>query len=79
MFLESFEHHLTDLKEVFDRFLAACLKLSTGKCRSAQYWCVLLGYEISKQGIRPSLDRLQAVSEYPVSKTLNSLNDTLSS
>ena len=73
IFSETFEQHLSDLQEVFDRFRAAGLKLSPGKCRFAKNRCVFLGHEISKDGISPSSDRLKAVSDYPVPKNMKQL------
>ena len=73
IFSETFDQHLSDLQEVFDRFRTAGLKLSPGKCRFAQESCLFLGHEISKSGISPPSDRLKAVSEYPVPKTTKQL------
>lgn len=73
IFSETFEQHLADLQEVFDRFRVAGLKLSPAKCKFAHSKCVFLGHEISKHGIRPPSDRLKAVSEYPVPKTTKQL------
>ena len=73
IFSETFDQHLSDLQEVFKRFHTAGLKLSPGKCRFAQESCLFLGHEISKNGISPPSDRLEAVSEYPVPKTTKQL------
>lgn len=66
IFSETFDQHLADLQEVFDRFRSAGLKLSPRKCSFAQNKCVFLGHEISKEGIKPPADRLTAISDYPV-------------
>lgn len=50
IFSETFDQHLADLQEVFDRFRSAGLKLSPGKCSFAQNKRVFLGHEISKRG-----------------------------
>ena len=66
IFSETFDQHLSDLQEVFDRFRASGLRLSPAKCRFGRTSCVFLGHEISKEGIKPPSDRLKAVSEYPM-------------
>ncbi|MCG8047543.1 MAG: reverse transcriptase family protein, partial [Candidatus Thiodiazotropha endolucinida] len=73
IFSETFDQHLSDLQEVFDRFRAAGLKLSPEKCRFAQSHCTFLGHQISRQGVSPPSDRLKAVSEYPVPKNTKQL------
>ncbi|MCG8077951.1 MAG: DDE-type integrase/transposase/recombinase, partial [Candidatus Thiodiazotropha taylori] len=73
IFSETFNQHLSDLQEVFDRFRAAGLKLSPEKCRFAQSHCIFLGHQISRQGVSPPSDRLKAVSEYPVPKNTKQL------
>ena len=42
IFSETFDQHLSDLQEVFDRFHAAGLKLLPEKGRFAQSHCVFL-------------------------------------
>lgn len=70
---ETFDEHMTDLQEVFDRFRQAGLKLSPQKCKFAQRKCVFLGHEISKAGLSPPTDRLKAIEEYPVPKNVKAL------
>lgn len=72
-FSETFDQHLSDLQEVFDRFRSAGLKISPGKCHFAERNCVFLGHNISKDGISPPSDRLKAVSDYPVPKNAKQL------
>ncbi|VDI46563.1 Hypothetical predicted protein [Mytilus galloprovincialis] len=62
---ETFEQHLSDLHEVFNRLQAAGLKLGPKKCHFAQKSCLFLGHLISKDGIQPPPDRITAVQEYP--------------
>ena len=73
IFSETFEQHLSDLQEVFNRFREAGMKLSPSKCTFAQESCLFLGHELSRFGMRPPADRLQAVSDYPVPKTAKQL------
>ena len=70
---ETFEQHMRDLQEVFDRFRQAGLKLSPQKCKFAHSRCVFLGHEISKEGLKPPSDRMKAIAEYPVPKNVKAL------
>lgn len=45
---ETFDQHIKDLQEVFDRFRTAGLKLQPSKCHFAQQKCIFLGHEISR-------------------------------
>ena len=70
---QTFSQHLKDLQQVFLRLRKAGLKLSPTKCKFAQNKCVFLGHEISRDGIRPPIDRLKAIENYPVPKTVKQL------
>ncbi|CAC5359880.1 unnamed protein product [Mytilus coruscus] len=67
---ETFEQHITDLQEVFHRFRSAGLKLGPKKCSFAQSSCIFLGHSISKEGVSPPPDRVQAIQEYPPPKNV---------
>ncbi|CAC5366593.1 unnamed protein product [Mytilus coruscus] len=62
---ETFEDHIGDLNEVFNRLATAGLKLGPKKCSFAQCSCVFLGHLISKDGIQPPADRVSAVLDMP--------------
>ena len=66
IFSETYDQHMKDLQEVFDRFRQAGLKLSPQKCTFAQRRTIFLGSEMSSEGIRPPSDRSKAFSDYPV-------------
>ena len=70
---ETFDEHIRDLQEVFDRLRQAGLKFSPHKCTFAQKKCVFLGHEISKDGLKPPSDRLDSIAEYPVPKNAKAL------
>ena len=69
----TFEQHLADLREIFGRFRTAGLKLGPKKCHFAAQSCVFLGHEISKEGIKPPKDRVQAINDYPEPKNIKQL------
>lgn len=62
---ETFEQHLEDLNEVFARFRSAGLKLGPRKCTFATDKCIFLGHQISKDGIHPPPDRVDALLKIP--------------
>lgn len=61
----TFPQHLSDLGEVFTRLRNAGLKLGPEKCVFARDKCVFLGHEISREGIKPPSDRVDALKHYP--------------
>lgn len=74
---ETYEQHLSDLSEIFKRFRHAGLKLNPGKCSFAQSSCIFLEHHISKEGIRPPPDRVQALNEYPSPRNVKQLKRAL--
>lgn len=74
---ETFEQHMSDLKEVFMRFRNAGLKLGPKKCSFAAQSCIFLGHQISKDGIRPPPDRVKAITEFPCPKNVKELRRIL--
>ncbi|KAK3089628.1 hypothetical protein FSP39_005185 [Pinctada imbricata] len=73
----TFEEHIKDLEEVFSRLQAAGLKINPKKCTFAQSSCVYLGHTISKDGISPPKDRLEAIEKLPIPKNENELRRTM--
>ncbi|KAL6466207.1 hypothetical protein MHYP_G00263400 [Metynnis hypsauchen] len=61
-----FSQHLQHLKEVFQRFRAAGLKLKPSKCHLARSSVTFLGHHISSAGIRPDPANIEKVSSWPV-------------
>jgi hypothetical protein len=62
----TFEQHLERLKQVFDRFRGANLKLNAGKCHLMQEKVKFLGRIISEARIAPDPEKIRAVTEWPV-------------
>ncbi|CAC5356092.1 unnamed protein product [Mytilus coruscus] len=70
---ETFDQHIEDLRNVFQRLSNAGLKLGPKKCTFAQNSCIYLGHKISNKGIEPPPDRVQAVVDYPKPKSVKEL------
>lgn len=74
---ETFEQHLKDINEVLDRFRSAGLRLGPRKCKFACNKAIFLGHEISKYGIRPPADRVEAIKHYPIPTNVKELRRAL--
>ena len=74
---ETFEQHMSNLKEAFRRFRNAGLKLGPKKCSFAAQSCRFIGHLISKDGMRPPPDRVKAITEYPRPKNVKEVRRLL--
>ena len=70
IFGKSFEEHVVRLEAVFHRLRAARLKLKPTKCRVFQRRVVFLGHVISGNDIEPDPDKVSAVVDWPIPKSL---------
>ena len=65
-----FEDHLRNLQDVFVRLSKHGLKLNANKCELFKQKVNYLGHEITKEGIRPLADNIQAIVEFPIPRTV---------
>ena len=63
------EEHLEHLRMMFERFWEFNLKLKPSKCLFFQSEIVYLAHHISRRGILPSLENVQAMQEFPMPET----------
>ncbi|CAC5414043.1 unnamed protein product [Mytilus coruscus] len=77
IYSETFEQHISDLQKVFDRFRNAGLKLNPQKCIFANLSAIFLEHHISKEGIRPPPDRIEALNEFPPPQNVKQLRRAL--
>ena len=73
IYTETFEQHLEVLNDVFRRFRNAGLKLGPRKCVFATQSCIFLGHQISKDGIHPPPNRVDALLKIPPPKNQKEL------
>ena len=73
----SFQKHLTEVGEVFDRLREANLKIGPGKCSFAQSKSTFLGHVVSSEGIQPPPDRLEKIRKLIPPKNITELRRTL--
>jgi hypothetical protein len=59
----TFQEHLLNLRDVFQRFREACLKLNPEKCQLLQKKVRYLGYIVSPGGITIDPEKLKAMRE----------------
>ena len=73
VFSPSFEAHLDDLENVFDRFRKAHLKLKATKCKLFQDQCKFLGHLVSKDGTSVDPIKIACVVNWPFPKNISEL------
>jgi hypothetical protein len=66
IYSETFDEHLTKLKEVFKRLRAAGLKLGPDKCHFLQSKLEFLGHIVSGEGIMADPAKVEKVKNFPV-------------
>jgi transposase InsO family protein len=77
IFSRTVEEHALRLANVLQRFEGANLQLQPEKCVFAQSEVQYLGHVISREGIRASPDKVKAVKEYPIPKTVKEVRSFL--
>ena len=70
VYSRTFDAHLEHLRLVFNRFREAGLKLKPSKCHFGQKKVKFLGHVISKDGVLPDPDKVSAIKEYPVPRSV---------
>lgn len=69
VYSRTYEDHLRHLCKVFSRLRNADLKLKDSKCVFGTSEVEFLGHRVSREGIKPSLDKVSAISQFPVPKS----------
>lgn len=77
VFSDTFEEHLSLLKEVFQRIKLANLSLKTYKCTFAQEEVKILGHVVNRTGIKPDNEKLKAIQAFPHPKNRHQLHSFL--
>ncbi|XP_052743759.1 uncharacterized protein LOC112047118 isoform X1 [Bicyclus anynana] len=70
---DSKETHLKHLELVLERLNNCGLTINTGKCEFGKSELNFLGYHISTNGIKPSQDKSETISNYPRPNTIEEL------
>ena len=77
VYSRSFEDHAAKLSIVFQRLRIAGLKLKPTKCRLFQRRVVFLGHVLSDRGTEPDPEKVSAVVDWPIPKTLTEVRSFL--
>ena len=77
VFGDSVEGHLKNLREVFERFRAAKLKLHPKKCQLFRREVNFLGHIVARDGVRTDPAKVSAVVDWPVPTTRKQLQSFL--
>jgi transposase InsO family protein len=76
-FSKTWDEHLQTLRQIFDRLKDSGLKVKFSKCVWAAAECRVLGSIVSEAGIRPDPDKVSAVQQLPVPRTVADLRSFL--
>ena len=77
IFSRTAEEHIERLREVFQRFKAANLKINPLKCEFFQQHVPFLGHIVSRDGIQADPAKTSAVRQYPVPKSVTEVKSFL--
>ena len=77
IYSKSFEDHLRDLEEVFNRLIEANMQLKPSKCHLFQQKLIYLGHQVSAEGIKPDPRKVQAIKEMPAPINVNEVRSFL--
>ncbi|CAC5424757.1 Retrovirus-related Pol polyprotein from transposon 297,Retrovirus-related Pol polyprotein from transposon 17.6 [Mytilus coruscus] len=77
IFSKSFEEHMKNLKEVFQRLKAANLKLNPKKCNFLKTEVKFLGHIVSESGVATDPNTIRSVKNWPVPKSVKDVRSFL--
>lgn len=77
IFSSSLDQHLQDLRTVFDRLRNTNLKVQLDKCEFLRKEVLYLGHTITRDGLKPNDDKIQAVLDFPLPKTTTEIKSFL--
>ena len=77
VFLETLEEHLKHIQISLQRLRESKLYGRIHKCEFIQPKVEYLGFEVTKEGLKPSPAKIQAVAEWPVPKTVKDIRSFL--
>ena len=76
-FSKSFEEHIDHLRKVLIRIRNSGMTLKISKCSFAMNKITYLGHVVNKDGIRMDPERLRAINNYPIPRTLTEVRSFL--
>lgn len=70
---QDIDEHLQHLRLVFDRLQNFGLVINTGKCEFSQSVINFLGHSVNDFGIKPTAEKVAAITSFPLPKTVKGL------
>ena len=70
---KNWSEHLEHLRIVFEKLREAGLKMKPSKCRFGALETIFLGHILTPSGLRMDADKLRAMNEVPIPKSLKAL------
>jgi hypothetical protein len=77
VFGRTLQEHTGRLREVFERLRSAKLTLNLEKCHFAKDSVEYLGHCVTREGVRPSEDKVRAIREYPRPRSVTEVRSFL--
>jgi hypothetical protein len=77
IFSRTFENHLANLREVFERLKEAHLKLSPKKCHFFKTKVKFLGHIVSDEGVSTDPSKIKAVKDWPIPRNVKEVRSFL--
>lgn len=77
IFSSSLQEHVQKLRTVFDRLRQTNLKIQLDKSEFLRKEVLYLGHTITKDGLKPNSDKIDAVLNYPLPKTTTDIRSFL--
>ena len=72
IFGQTMEEHLERLEKILERLATVGLKIKLNKCSFLQSQLKYLGHIVTSEGIKPNLEKIDTIQNYPVPKTKRS-------
>lgn len=77
IFGSSLEHHLDNIKKVFDRIKESNLKIQLDKSEFLRKEVEYLGHLVTTDGVKPNPAKIEAIKSYPIPKTTKQIKGFL--
>lgn len=70
---ETSEEHLKILQRIFNLLRDNLLEMNKGKCKFLRNKIDYLGYEVSKEGVKPKWEHIKAITNYAMPRDVHEL------
>lgn len=77
VYSSSLQDHISKLRKIFDRLRETNLKVTLDKCEFLRKEVLYLGHTITKNGLMPNNDKVQAVLNFPMPRTTTEIKSFL--